>query len=54
MLIQMTAMQVFDAEIANFGNRVFKNTSHAFTVLASILAMIAISTFTGMTGSNLL
>ena len=39
--------------MAHLGNRLFKNTSHAFTVLASILAMLAISTFTGTSANNL-
>jgi hypothetical protein len=36
-----------DAEMASMGNRLFKNTSHAFTVLASIFAMGAVGAFLG-------
>jgi hypothetical protein len=36
-----------DIEMASMGNRLFKNTSHAFTILASLLFMFGLAFFLG-------
>jgi hypothetical protein len=39
--------QILDVEMASMGNRMFKNTSLAFTILASLLFMFGLAFFLG-------
>jgi len=44
---QSFSVQILDAEMVAVRRKLFKNTSHAFTVLASILFMLLVVVFLG-------